>query len=562
MMRPLCSALLGIVGAISPLLSQTVKGVARERDTAVPLAGVVISLVDSQKHVVAAVLTGEHGTFAVTAPKAGQYLLEAKRIGVRPFRTPVFALAAGESRADTLVLDRVVVRLSEVRASDQRTCVRRPETDARTVALWEDARAALTASVITSRQNVTGTVTLFTRELDHRSDEVFRYDRREWRGSLARPFTSLSADQLARRGYVVGDERSFSYFAPDANVLLSDAFASAHCFRIVTKRDDGVPLNGLHFRPARRRSVTDIEGVLWLDAATSELREVDFEYVNLPQGELDGRFGGAVHFRRLATGGWIVDEWMIRMPMTIARAGARLGRPMGDPLRATGGNVVVRVREEGGTVRVEGDDGAMSPSIAGVVHDSAGTPLGGVQLSLLAPSVATTSDSLGRFSFSGIRPGVYGLNLRAPTLDSLGVTLPAANVRVPSREARNVQLALPARSELARLMCGKVQDLTEKAVVRIIVVDRQTSRPLRNTPARVSWRTYTGGKVGFLETISGEVAQLDSSGSLTACDLPGDHLIEVQSIQDASLEWRDTVRTTPGEVSWRVRRVDVTRRQP
>lgn len=229
---------------------------------------------------------------------------------------------------------------------------------------------------------------------------------------------------------------------------------------------------------------------------------------------------------------------------------------------------MVRVREEGGTVRLDGETHDVAVGIAGVVADSADVPAAGVDIWLSAPPVTTQTNGLGQFSFAGIRPGVYAVTVRTPTLDSLGISIPAAIVRVPSSNARKLHLRLPPLAEIARRMCRQPPDLKRHVAIRIIVVDRATSVPLRNAQARVWWRHYEGRmsrreEHGELrEQILGEVVSLDSAGAWTACALPGDQLVEIESAADAPLAWRDTIRTTPGEVSWRVRRVDVTQRRP
>jgi hypothetical protein len=58
----------------------------------------------------------------------------------------------------------------------------------------------------------------------------------------------------------------------------------------------------------------DIEGTLWLDRASSELRELDFRYTNLPEDFAHTKAGGTVQFLRLSTGSWLVGSWQLRMP--------------------------------------------------------------------------------------------------------------------------------------------------------------------------------------------------------------------------------------------------------
>jgi hypothetical protein len=134
-----------------------------------------------------------------------------------------------------------------------------------------------------------------------------------------RPFGAIDPDSLARGGYVLGDEHTgWRYFAPDETVLRSDQFAATHCFRL-TRQSDRRAQIGVLFEPTPQRRLADIEGVLWVDQATSELREVVFRFVNA--GVLT-RFdaGGFTRFRRVPSGTWIVDEWKLSVPKLEARA--------------------------------------------------------------------------------------------------------------------------------------------------------------------------------------------------------------------------------------------------
>ena len=64
-----------------------------------------------------------------------------------------------------------------------------------------------------------------------------------------RPFVTPLADVLHEEGYVVPDTLAppaWIYYAPDAEVLLSDAFLENHCFQVLPPEEERV---GLAFRP-------------------------------------------------------------------------------------------------------------------------------------------------------------------------------------------------------------------------------------------------------------------------------------------------------------------------
>ena len=68
-----------------------------------------------------------------------------------------------------------------------------------------------------------------------------------------RPFGAIDPDSLARAGYVFGDEaKGWIFYAPDETVLLSDQFATTHCFRLV--REAARPgAIGVAFEPVPQR---------------------------------------------------------------------------------------------------------------------------------------------------------------------------------------------------------------------------------------------------------------------------------------------------------------------
>ena len=127
--------------------AQIVRGVVTERTSGNAVAGVLIALerVPPAADAVARVLSNDRGEFAASAREPGQYILTAKRIGVRRFVSSPFAIGPGETRRMDIVLDPVSTTLPAVEITGITAC--RGRTDAlRLAALWEEARTALTAT--------------------------------------------------------------------------------------------------------------------------------------------------------------------------------------------------------------------------------------------------------------------------------------------------------------------------------------------------------------------------------------------------------------------------------
>ncbi|HEU6451771.1 MAG TPA: carboxypeptidase-like regulatory domain-containing protein [Gemmatimonadaceae bacterium] len=558
-MKRLSSLALPILIALSlPLsrgVSQIARGTVTERGSGAAIPGVLVSLVDEGGRAVSTVFTDEKGNYDISAPSAGRYAIEAKRIGVRQKRGAAFTLAAGETHRENVVLDPVVSLLSGMKVEGRSKCVARPGDDARTATLWENARAALTATVLTSRKPISGMITRFTRERDPDDGRILNADHHNAHGDMSRPFVSIPVDRLSREGYVVPrDDGSTDYYAPDADALLSDEFLRDHCFRVVPGGSERVRMVGLGFEPVKGRKVADIEGVLWMDAATAELESIDFTYRSIPKLRLDKEFGGLVRFSRLPNGRWIVSAWVIRMPIMAEDRRERSTLPGGVIVDASSRLVLKVVREEGGTVLI--DRGAPPPrrAITGIVIGGTGVPVAGARVSVAGTSISAKTGSDGRFEIAGIPEGLYSVVVSTAELDSLGVTGPADTVRLTARGEPGVTLTVPSRASLARAMCPDSPADQRLAALRVVVVDSATGAPLSGAPARVWWKSYSGSVADktLAERVDGMEAKLDSLGSFTICGLPAEQDIFVESPRGARISFSDTLSAAAGEVGWRV----------
>lgn len=327
----------------APAAAQAVRGELREEGTGAAVAGAFVVLVDSAGARRGATLSDAGGRFALQAPRAGRYTVRAERVGYAATASAPLELAAGA--ATPLVLrtgTRPVLLRGVVAHGDGRRCQVRPDGGA-AAAVWEEARKALATAAWTEEQELVrfGLVSR-VREMDLRM-RVTRETATPQTRVGSRPFESPPPRLLADSGYVLSRAGGTMYTAPDARVLLSDEFLDLHCFRVEPGEGEAAGRVGLAFRPVRGRGAAEIEGTLWLDAATSELRHLEFRYVGLRLRGPVERLGGRVEFERLPTGAWIVRRWWIRTPVVALEAATR----------SQGGGHVERVvgfREIGGEV--------------------------------------------------------------------------------------------------------------------------------------------------------------------------------------------------------------------
>jgi hypothetical protein len=247
-----------------------------------------------------------------------------RRVGYRPFVSDVITLPQDRASSGNDVLlrvesERVVLHAMVVSAVAQ--CGRIAVGAETLSAVWDEVAKALQSSQLTT-DDLRGILRMRTyrSELDARG-EVISSDTTVLPVSHLRPFGAADPASLVTLGYVRGDRTNgWEYFAPDEAVLLSEDFAATHCFKVIRDAKAHAGEIGVAFSPVPKRKVADIRGVLWIDEKTSELRDVGFVFVNA--GILDKfEAGGSAHFRRVASGAWLVNEWQLRMPLLASKMG-------------------------------------------------------------------------------------------------------------------------------------------------------------------------------------------------------------------------------------------------
>jgi CarboxypepD_reg-like domain/Carboxypeptidase regulatory-like domain len=434
--------------------AQTVTGVLVDRTTRNPIAAVMVSLLDSTSRPLHAVLSDSAGRFFLYARGAGRYFLRADRIGYATATTPALDVRAGPPLDYRFEIAARAVSLKELQVTgDERQC-RRLSDGAASQSLWQEARKALEATAWTARNRaVRFTVMRYERELDAAGRSVVREDRSSREIIGANPFVALAKEELATQGFARVSEQETVFYAPDANVLLSDVFLDTHCFRVRAGDPGHV---GLAFQPASGQRKPDVTGVLWLDRNSSELRTLTFQFTNLPGPQSSFPAGGEVHFERLSTGAWIVKSWKINGPLVGLRSNPALG---GNPAISTQPEpVLVGQREEGGTVTAVVAANlaslyAATSLLTGTVIDSlTQRPLVDATVFLSGTEFTTRTNADGRFELR-VPERTYDVAFWSPQLDSLGYAAPLKHIRVRSGETQDIELSVPSASTIMSALC-------------------------------------------------------------------------------------------------------------
>jgi hypothetical protein len=284
------------------------------------VTGALVALLDPDSVVIVEALTSEDGLRSFVLA-AGSYRVRVRRIGYRPYLSePVTVPHNGEL---TLAVPAHPILLTSIVISARSPCRSLPKGTSDALAIvWGEITKALQASRLTMGDlEAVGRAWTYRKTVAS-NGRIEQTDTTVFTIVDRRPFGAVDPADLASTGYVVQEDRfSWSYFGPDDTVLLSPSFAATHCFRLARDRADR-NLIGVAFEPVPGRRTADIQGVVWVDQRTSELRRISFRYVNAgPISSFGG--GGETVFTRLRSGAWIVSSWSLRAP----RIRPSIGRP-------------------------------------------------------------------------------------------------------------------------------------------------------------------------------------------------------------------------------------------
>lgn len=437
--------------ASSAAAAQTVRGRVLQPDSLLPAPGVLVAASDARGIEVARTVSDERGQFVLHLTRAGPVGLRALRVGYRPTTGSSVDVGAGDTVVVRIVLTREAVRLSAVTVRRSDPCRTRDDARTRVADVWEEARKALLlANTARAGTGLVAEWTQYDREFDSSGTRLVDQVVQLTRAPSERPFRSLDAAVLARDGYVVEEDGTIAYYAPDGDVLLSESFAATHCFQLAPAPDDAPGLIGLRFRPIdAARSRRDVEGTFWLDRESAELRFITFAFTGLPLAADRAEPGGRVDYTRLEEGRWLVTRWWIRMPelervMPGTAAGARI-RVVGPAIKLRG------VKVAGGEVTFVERDGAVvfrarGSSLAVRLVPVGGAPsatAAGTRVRIDGTDYASVADSTGTAHFPHILNGRYRLTASTPAIDSGRADAPHLDIQVGGDSLSIVQVRLP-----------------------------------------------------------------------------------------------------------------------
>ncbi|HEX7938412.1 MAG TPA: carboxypeptidase-like regulatory domain-containing protein, partial [Gemmatimonadaceae bacterium] len=307
-----CAPWLAFVVLPNVLCGQGLRGTIRDSTSGLAVPAAVISTVGLPDSLTRRVLSDATGIYRIQLPD-GARRIRVVRIGFRP-RT-IDVPAASDQSVD-IRLERLPTMLERVRVNDQPNCSRRSDR-ATALALWEQARAGLLATVVARDENQARLKRFnYYRIIGEERATILSQVVTTEEVRNGRPFgAARSASYFVSHGFRDDSGSYPTFYAPDADVLLDESFTKAYCFHVAEADERHPGAIGLGFEPAHSRAGrVDIAGTVWIDSTARSLSDIQFQYRGLPRDEQLLRLGGRVSFRVMPAGFTIIDRWSMQLP--------------------------------------------------------------------------------------------------------------------------------------------------------------------------------------------------------------------------------------------------------
>lgn len=420
--------------------SRVVAGRVQDSTSALPIPGAVIQAFAVDGRVLGRALSDGNGGFAFRLDDGPGIQLRVQRIGFRPRLVPL----DGSTTPLVIALRQLPAFLDPVRVVAAQ-CRRQGRSSP--TGLIEQARAGLLASIVAQDVNPAA-MTRARYERRREGSEGRIVHQRVRMDSLAdgrKAFGAVNdAEGFLRRGFLEEADGVQTYFAPDAETLLDEAFTRGYCFRVMPADRSRPRQVGLGFEAAGTLAGrVDVAGALWIDTLARELRSIEFEYRALPPILQSQRPGGRLEFTTLPNGISLVTRWHLDLAGvqidTVRNPRLRRPQPLLRRFRMESGGQLLRAAWEDGT-----EFRAALGTFVGQATWTGGRPASGVRYALRNSPYVGVSDSSGRVLIEDVLPGLYQVMVVDDDLLSVGLGIETAIEIDVLRDT--VRRALPALS--------------------------------------------------------------------------------------------------------------------
>lgn len=458
----LCAVATAALACGTPVAgAQVVTGIVTEANGRTPVPGAIVSFVQDNRNRIAPALTDESGRFTLRAPEPGVYRVRADAVGFATMHTEPAALGTSDTLRVALALSPRSRALEAVRVTAETSCATDPAGE-RTAAVWQEIRTALESSAAAERERRTPLALTVTDAILNTRMATVSSSRVTVRSFAGGGFQTASADELAKHGFVRIEGDSIKYFAPDASVLLAEAFLSTHCFSVTERQPlfAGREL-GLRFTPVATQKVVEVEGTIWLDGRTAALKRIEVGYTNAPKdaGPVYGK--AEIEYQRLPSGRWIVSRWWLRIPRLSATTREGL---------ASGNIYLTGYRERRGEARVlAAAEVARDPQPAVLIGLAFDSTTGAPMTNAIArfASFDARADENGLFGFQLQNPAAiptpHRVRVWHPRLARLGLDTLRRDFELQPGDTVRAHFTVPSLATLRGQLCPRLADTTAAA---------------------------------------------------------------------------------------------------
>lgn len=301
------------------LASQVLHGTVLT-DSAAPLPYAVVEMTPGRK-----LFTDRHGSFVFTSVAPGRYRFAARQVGYAPAETTL--TVGGDAAPLRLVLRHLPIELHAIAVEAVASC-RAPgmaplaaDTGLATVfeQLFENAARF---QLLADEYPFTYWMERSAADYDARGTSIW-----EGHDTLA-----IRSDQrlryvpgsVLRRGLAPGGRPARVVGVPQLPDLADSAFRARHCFRYGGMSAlDGAPMVLLEFRAGERLPSVDVDGSVWLDAATYAVRRIVVRIAPAPIADLQS-VEVTADFREIAP--WVLVPRRIETVTVLASRGVPVRR--------------------------------------------------------------------------------------------------------------------------------------------------------------------------------------------------------------------------------------------
>lgn len=202
--------------------AQQLRGQVLLSDSSSRVPGVIVVATDARGGVTRT-LSGLDGDFLLRLPHAGQFFVQALRIGHRPTVIPPVTVADGETASVRIVLADTPVTLAAVSVRGERVCRISQDSGQLVARMWQEARKAIAATQLTASDEPLVTKWIVFDSVGDRNGKVMRSGIVMPRaGATNAVFVSFNPANLCTPTYLVDGVQSTMGDVRRAIPLMSD----------------------------------------------------------------------------------------------------------------------------------------------------------------------------------------------------------------------------------------------------------------------------------------------------------------------------------------------------